>query len=188
VSTPTGPGQATDPASAPAVAKAPKPAVAPSDGSAPRPAPENAGNDLPAGNEAFVQEELPSDFWGEEQAEPPPSTVSTRSDVPATSPSPSAASASVGRGNDVPPRPPRDSERPPSPAGPSPEATQDDGANDEARRIEGEAFAMLQRLFPGRVVSIEAPAAEDDGAEAEVPVIGADELAGEGSPDDPLEA
>jgi hypothetical protein len=133
------------------------------------PAPTEASSDarpgeLPGGDESFVEEELPADFWGEE----PPVEPTARSDAAegealAAAKAKGSGRAPVRGGSTVTGEPGADgvpasgtvagfSAKEGTVADPAIE-----GTVAAAAAIEGEAFATLQLLFPGKVVSIESP-------------------------------
>jgi hypothetical protein len=145
------------------------------------PPPSEVSNDerpgeLPDGDERFVEEELPADFWGEESPAHPsersgaahvgePATTNAKD--PGRSRSGSSSNVAGGASGTVGGARATDGEvaRARATDGEVARARATENEVAGAAAIEGEAFATLQLLFPGKVVAIESPVDADEAAD-----------------------
>jgi hypothetical protein len=115
--------------------------------------------DLPDGGETFVEAELPPDFWG--QAEVPTAPLERTGDPRRGS---SAGSATPAEDLDDLPPAGTTGRRPPPTVGDA--ASTGSGTHGNLSNAADPGLALLQEVFPGRIVEIEATAPED-GVESE---------------------
>jgi hypothetical protein len=115
--------------------------------------------DLPDGGETFVEEELPPDFWGRAAG---PTAPLERTGSPGLG----SPTGSAGPAEDLDERPPVGTTGRHSPAAVGDAASTGFGTLGNLSNATDPGLALLQEVFPGRIVEIEATASED-GAQSE---------------------